>query len=518
VTQIARYKDITNNSTISGYNIVISAKTGEVDLSVNRETMQYTSMTIDYIEKALEEIRSEMVDMVNDFVSGSSSYFEACIKAWSVMNDRVVHTKDGKELNDISRMAMAWLKRYTPADVMKMFDYNGKAVVIQSPNMSHMRFQVGYFSDNGNIAYRDVDFSLLFFYTRDVYMLDTKTKSIERTSHIINTSKSQHREIILVSNKVFKPHKGISQDANDTAAAKFAERLKEDIAEFENFEIQTKQYSSVPLTSKSRGKATKDEVITVSVREFKITRYGSKKDWLTPKKLTVRRQSGPVDKDGNDIQHEVMFIETADIVKCDEVSGEKMRVAALIMEYYKMKMYVVPKRLSHHFKDCLDIDTAISSFDVAIVQKIVNANAIIDMNRRVQEFGLTSIHISNQKLVVDIKALFRKAMLYGRLKLMKSLRENELIGVVATYYKLKSTTDLSLIESYMKNFGDMYPLLKDYSSFRHSPNKDAINQYIKLMDMENARIEREKKRKEKLRQASTVPANELADAKVQTKI
>ena len=495
LAQLPRYKECSDGST-SGYKLIIKANTGDVDLSVNRETLNYTQTTITYIDEVFEELREAMSDDVSGYVTGSNNYFEACAKAYSVLKERSLVLRDAKgaSLGEKAKNSMSWLREYTPDDVVKMFDFTGKPVTMNYSTMQHMRFQLAYLSDNGNPAYKDISFGLLFFYQREIYAFDTRTKSVERTNSILRAMDSR-KEFILVSDKQYVPVKGMNQQAIDDATAEFAKGLAADKAEFDNFQIPVKSYSAVPITSKSKSKAQRNEIINVPVREFRPTSSMSNKSSIVINSVRVRRGDGPVDDKGDSASHEIIYIVSSDISKLDEFDHASKQIAAYMIACYRMSVIIVPKRLAHHFKDCLDLETAKAGIDVALLQKIVNAGETVKQSTEIVNFGLMNINFNNDKMRNRIVWITRASKLYQKTRLMRELNKFDVIGEIATMMKVLPNVKLDDVSVYLENFYKAYPLLGSYSlkyDVGDAGKRKAIEQYIRLVDAEKRRNMRNK--------------------------
>ena len=483
MNQIAMFKGLGHASSIHGTHIVLMVNTGDVDLSVNRESLHYTENTIALLTELFELIAYEMSILINDFVTCSKSYFEACVRAFSVLNGRHVKDVNGNSLSGHAQVAMSWLKNYKRDDIIKLFDYNGKSVNIHNVAMNHMRFQVGYHNDNGNVGYRDVNFNLTFFYDRPIYILDTKTKSIARTEHVIKSNPSH--EIILMSYREYVPSKGLSAEGIAENHKKFAEALAEEKKTFESYEIPTQTYSNIPLPVRAKSERGKlSDIISIPVRRITWSSRWNSKDNADPITLSVRRLSGPVANDGTTNKFgDYVYIACSDMKAMPELNADVISQAMFLSEYYGKTTVFVPNRFVHHFSKCEDLATASAKITVDILQKVRNALEIIYVHKKVYEFGMYDIVVNDVKMQAELKRIKRAAILYNQRRFIRKMLDNSSrLDVLFDNYKIKPNADLSVIDDFLKNFYVRYPLLKMLGNLQFVNGKNHVNNYICLVD------------------------------------
>lgn len=491
--QVDKYKDIGNNRIDSNITIIVTANTGQVDLSVNRETVNYTQVTIKYIEDFLDAMKPEMLAKVEQFVSTSKSYYEACIKAWAIVNDK------GYEVNtNLDRwgtFAMKWLKRYCPNDIVKLFAYNGKEVNISPVSFKTKEFTVGYYSDNNNVAYKKVDFGLMFFYKRPLYLFDTKTKSVYRSEKILDSIPSgKVKEFILVKDRTIERPKNMNDKDWAQVEGNFLKDKAACDAAFDNMEIPITPYSSLALPSRAGVKTNKADIITVPSRQVSKTSTSSNmKNRLMQANVRVKRLSGPIDDDDMSLAHKTLYIVTQDMSKITELSDSSIKIALFIMFYYDMQMYVIPKRMECHFKDCLDLETAVAGLDMKVVQKMIDADNAVDTWRKVDEFGIMNIEFGNLKLKQMITELKTKTNRYLRMTSLNDMRKHDVLSTMSQKFDIKvdkKKPGIGEILVYLDTFHKNYPLLKDVD-FRYINStrvvKGEIERYIRLINEDNAK-------------------------------
>lgn len=488
INQIAAYKEFSNNHSVNGQQFVLIADTGEVDLSVNRETLQYTTSTIEFLEGIIKDVHSTMILMVEDYVKTAGSYLEACVKAYCVINNKTNITgADGKNLTGMALTAMAWLKRFAPNDVIKLFKYKGKDVNITPRGMNNMKFLLCYMNDNGNVAYRAVNFSITYFYKRRIFMLDTKTKSVERSTRMLKEVGSVGEFILIVDSKPVW-QKGLSDARIAELETQWKMDLQLDREEFESFEIPVMPYSSIPIVQKQRSAAGQAQpIISVSVRDFKMLRRGSAKEMLIAGSMRVRRGFGPVDADGNDITHKYAYLETADLNKVEELTMLKSRMAHFLSEYYGIRLVVVPKRLTGHFKECIDLDSAVQAIETGTLQKIANALEIVSIAKSVSDFGLDRLKLNDKEVLDEMKRLMRHAMRYHKSRMLSTMKDYDTLQTLLDHYKVTHKVGYESVVSYMDDFYKKYPLLSEVSSIKYKSNLKNVNDYIRLVDEDSAR-------------------------------
>lgn len=76
-----------------GYNTMVTVmtfKNGELDISINRETLQYTKKTTNSLNKRFKAIQKDFQEFLKDYIKTSEHYLEACYKMYTMdrTNDR----------------------------------------------------------------------------------------------------------------------------------------------------------------------------------------------------------------------------------------------------------------------------------------------------------------------------------------------------------------------------------------------------------------------------------------------
>jgi hypothetical protein len=507
ISQCDNYKGCSSVSTVEGMQIIVHASTGEVDLSVNRETIQYTPMTIGVISPVIDELAKHFSSMAESYICDAPSYFEACLRLHCIVNRKPFpyDTAASALSNTYGPMATEWMRLYMPKSMQSMFEYGGKRVMSEFPRMRGIRFQLAYYNDNGNVAYRDISFSIRQFFVRPIYELDVATRSMDRTSRILNEAKSAGKagEFILVSKKKFNPPRGNDPAELADALAAFNSNCENSMKEWQDLEAPVIKYSSVPATDRSKSAAgarnAPAPVTVMSVRMVKLPNvWGDIKKSIATVDVSVRRGSGPVDGNGQDIQHKVLYIVSSDIVSVPELTREKINIAWFIMQYYGMPMYIVPKRLANHFADCLDIDTAIDGLDKSIVKKTQRAMHILELYSNVVDSGLDRIAIGDPVVSGQVKTLSRMSKLLRRTAIVKSLKAEDVLSYVTDRYAVKKQPDeFPQLRAFMAGIHAKYPLLKSIGNLKYAHNIEDINEYVRLIDAERERKKREARRASK---------------------
>lgn len=468
-----------------GVTLVLRMETGEIDLSVNRETIQYTQKTLDAISVVMDLAAKKMASYLTYYVDNSSNYFEACTKAWSIFFDNDVRVPAGVSNTDafIVKTAVAWIRQYLPTGSIKEFKYKGREIVTSNPKLKHLYFRAGYITDGGNVMYREMTFSFKAFSRRGIYLLDTKTKSAHRTKVAIQGITSN--EIVLICKREFKPNEALSDVLNAANEIIFNDEMAEDIKTLEDMEIPYKLYSSIPLpktvSSSARYSYASDKKsakVMVSVRQLVLDcDIDDRRKLFVSKNIEVLRKSGP-----EDAQHKTLYLVVSDMSYMPEFNSTAEAFAKFISAYYGMQMFVVSKRASVHFADCLDLDTAISAFDTAALAKVAKASAVIDTFDRAKRFGMYDGVTFSDDIMEELRLLKRAAKLYGKINIFgltdKFLKHK--LPILLERYSMTVTAYSGKVSEFMDKFEERYPMLS--GNLRYIGNTANVTFYIKLMD------------------------------------
>ena len=481
ITKLDQYSD-KNYTNFNNSIIAVCINTGDVDLSVNRETLNYTELTLSVMSEVMEEIHAYACSVINTMAADCASYFEACALAASIINSRYSNFK----MNDMAVNAISWLNMFAERNAIeKMLNYQGRVLKTESVNLSHLNFVVAYINDNDNVAYRKIDFNLLFFYKRDVFVLDTPMKSMERTRIIINEP-CRERKFILVSDGVYKPKHRISMNAQDlaTGEAKFKEGVAKDRASFDLYEIPMRKYSDVSLAPKVKTVTGKREIIEVSVREYNPNNGRKFSDYFIKDEVRILRGSGPIDDDDQDMSHRILYIVAQDMSKIDTIKGDDLVIARYMKYAYGLTVCIVPKRLAHHFKNCLDIETATNTIDTKRLQRLVNADSIVNLSAQIESFGILSINFDDAALKKQMLEVKENARRYKKLRSLDKLNNFGTLDTVAVKHGIvPNQKSLDGIRKYLNDFKKIYPLTSNVSlSYCDNSTRKHIEQYIMLIN------------------------------------
>jgi len=480
--QIPEY-DGKNNYQLSSTTVVMRMETGEVDLSVNRETLQYTQKTIDAVSAIMKLVVTKMTSYLTEYVDDSTCYFEACTKAWSIFFDRDLIVPPNVSENDaeIAKTAMAWVRQYMSSGSIKELKYKGRDIVTSNPRLNHMYFRAGYVTSGGNVGYREMHFSFKGFSRRNVYLLDTKSKSAYRTKEAIQGT--PNGEMVLICKREFMPDDKLSDVLNAANEIIFNDEVAADIKTLDDIEIPYKLYSSIPMpkrpstaTGMPRGKAS--ATLQMSVKELKPdVNGGDCRKMFASKEIEVARKSGPVDE-----QHKTLYLVVSDMYSMPEFDRRTEAFAKFISLYYGMRMFVVSKRSAAHFADCLDVETAISALDSSVFQKIAKALAVMNTYDRAKQFGMYGGISLNADVMSDLAFLKRAYLLYKKTKLFA--RNGDFIDyrlpILLEHYKIGMTPYTGAASVFIDEFDSKYPLLS--GDLRYVNRPADVELYIRLID------------------------------------
>lgn len=513
--QVDGYSSTSGRSEFTGMRIVAHVNTGTVDLAVNRETLQYTDATKTIVRTIIDELADVFIGKAQEIVSSASSYFEACVVAHCLIGGKELALITGSSQYKIARASREWLQVYASAKLSDSFTYDNKPVKPSNDTIGRgVRFQLVYLTDSGNVGYKDVGFNLRMFYSRPVYVLDTPTKSIARSTSILaGIDRSKYAmEFLLVSEVNFQAHKNWDAATVKHESERFEKSKAAAIAAWKSYCVPTIQYSSVPLPAKGKpqkgARAKADEYVNLSVKYVKrFGMYSTIGRIIDGCNVRVKRGSGPVDTDNSGLQHLSMYLVTSSVTSVPELSTTYRCVALIMHAYYGMKFYIVPKRYAAHFRDCLDIETAAANIDSAILDKIYRAAEIIRLAKEIHESGIDRLDMSNKDISDQIRYVVRAAGMFKKRRPIFTIMESDIDFETAFKY-VKHTPaynvnkEFAALTEFQENIYEIYPLLRHIGNMRYTSNIEAIRQYVRLMDEENERKRKEARRAEKAAKAA----------------
>ena len=494
ITQCETYKNAGQHSNIKNKVIVIHAATGEVDLAVNRESLNYTQTTLDFIQKIMLELTAEFGSKIEFLISGSKNYFEACVRAYAILEnklDRLPRLDSTFKLDASTEFYIQWLRIYAKTDMhtSSIMQYGGKQLVVKPDSMPHLRFQMAYFNDNGNLAYKNDEFGMFKMYNSDIYVLDTKTKNAERTGHILDT-KDRNKTVIFVNPVAYVPKLGLGPAALLAHEKEHLEKVAKSHAAFDALEIPTVLYSSVQYVSSKPVKVTDKEVANIKVKEYKSNNlYFDKSEWDSYT-MRVKRRSGPINDDNTLELKKYVYVSVTSMITTDEFTTLKRKYAKYLMSTMGIRVILVSHRFAHHFADCVPLDDLIAKFNVSKLQKIVNAIHVIEFAKSINDFGILNIDFNNKVMENNMRSIIKHAKKYSSLKMIKRLGEDDyVIGTLKDKHGVKETVSLaySSVQSYMRDWYVTYPLLKNNNIRNTSTRRSDIEQYIRMIDEYNAK-------------------------------
>lgn len=483
--QIPGYEGM-SSSMLSDLTVVMRMDTSEIDLSVNRETIQYTQKTLNAVSTVMELTAKKMVSYLTSYVDESASYFEACTKAWSIFFDNEMRCPPTVPESDAAaaKTAVAWIKQYLPKGSIGQFKYKGRDVVTTNPTFKHLYFRIGYVSDGGNAMYRGTAFSFKSFSRRSIYLLDTKTKSAHRTKMAVLDMPAN--EVVLICKHEFKPNESLGPVQNAANEIIFNDEVAADIKALDDMEMPYKLYSSIPLPKSSRapvgtGQPRRKITATVNLKvrelDLKVTSSDPRK-MLIPKELVVDRKSGPAGE-----QHKTLYLVVSDMHSMPEFDRVTETFAKFIAMYYGMRVFVVSKRYAMHFADCLDVQTAISTINKPMLEKVARAMSIINAYKNAENFGMYNGVTLKDAVMLDIEFLRTAGERYKNTNLFSYMSENFIsyrLPMLFDRYQVTVPSYEGDASEFMKEFKQRYPLLP--GNLRYVSQRDAVELYIKLMD------------------------------------
>jgi len=181
---------------------VMIFKNGELDISINRENLQYTKRTTNALNKRFKIISKTFLKHFENYIKDSKNYLEACFKMYSV----------GRSNNDDENHTIySWINFYKVSGALNI-SYKNK-VITDRINIERLRFTKYILSGDKVHLERIYGSHLSELYHNDLYLLpEGKSTSTAVNLQILKDSKISKSFIILGLRKY--PKRKPAEDAS----------------------------------------------------------------------------------------------------------------------------------------------------------------------------------------------------------------------------------------------------------------------------------------------------------------
>ena len=463
--------------------IVISLRTGQVDVSVNRESLNYTTATVNTINEAVAETCEILAGMIQSYIDGSASPIEALVKYNAIYSGRDIVMNNGTRIPPVNGIIARWLKSYH-AGALEGIKYGGMVLKSHVCNFRFLKFTVCYLSDRGNVAYHKIDFSASFFYHRDVYVLDTKTKNVMRSETAIKSSFGKvSKEFILVAPAGYVPDPAdpsYTQQYHDDAVAA-------ELVSLTLLGLEMPNYSSIAFERVKAERDSRAEIISIPVKVFSHSRYSSVKNMFLEHNQLVSRKVGLIKSVGTDALQNVAYLAVSNMRLMEETDILDPLVLKFVSEYMGLRVIAVHNRYVRHMRNCVSLSSVIASIDVELVKKLKIASSEICALDVVKQLGIKNIDVTDAAVMSDIAVLERRVQLYKKFSRAKEMMSSGVTACLADKLGVPSNyvSELSArVSEYAEGLTERYPMLKMYYNFKNISfaERDAINEYMRLID------------------------------------
>ena len=449
--------------------VVLKYPNGILNISSNRETLQYDKPTIETVKLQVKQVVEDVVKTLNDKFAAFTDLFQA------LYFYRCLHGRYGTTPSDANDRSLYNYVNNNGSLAQKLpFIFDKKDLA----KINNEEFKYLYFSYYGKgekserIQYEDARFlkTPIYYATK----LDRKK---------IDTLLEDGNPFIILTLR--KPRLSKYDIRHDTAAniaakqARLEDFQKKELERFQDFKMN-KNLDDVQQTVKPRAKIVRQTIVAVPVRASRgnchqanpLSGWGS--------------QDLKYDKTSNkfifDKHNQIIYILVKNLASPEQEDLQ----AAIVGQYasFFLDIPVVAVNVKHaaRFKEQLTVEAALKKCDPVKLQSIFDFIKAKDLD------VVETIELWSKKLKFDdaTTKVFTDILKAAKIDASKLpyIQNNTLTAAALKTYKLDQSTTL---DAAIKSFSDIekkFPLLEPLSNSIWSGNKEtiqAINDYIEKM-------------------------------------
>lgn len=442
-------RNMINTQNIHDYDknviVLLGFKTGELNISANRESVTYDKKTIKKINEVYTDLKEHMLQKINDVISGQKDYFHACLMSNDIMKN------NGKESGIPYFRNVVGLERKDLVYKEKKIDCNIHSRALRISLIGEDKRK----AKSAHVINQD-------FLDYPIYLLD-QPKTLISQNRTIKDNNEYHILIELVDTNILK-----FSDMTFTEKRQCARRVRETkmwIDKLYEWGVPIKLYSKVERTKIKRDmsgvKRVKKNHVTVKTRIIReLQRSNGRKAELKIDPLYIYK--------GNDILDEskccYMSVHSINKDYWTQEETTKFNVCKDI------NVIIISNRFEKHLKDRIQhIDEYVEEKKEEMYQKAVNASVVNDISSDCEE--LYELSFSNPEI-------------NNAFKYVEEVRKDRFdcySSEVLDNYK----PDKKILDAVKTINGilEKYPMLKTYDSYSYRCKKTEWNDYIAMVDL-----------------------------------
>ena len=476
---------------------------GEMDIAVNRESLQYTEDAIktirDFVERYGEIMKADLIKYINE----ASSYFHACCRGLVVINTEAVYLQRFNEtitmLGDMHE-AIQWQNAAYPNSMSyKTLLYNGRPLR-RDYAWKQLKISRVCLSDNGNVSYsKPIDIQIKHFATKlPVYMMDLVSRSRARTMVMLES----HGPFWLIA-----PRAAVTVRSQFVSDAEYADSMAArdieigaDIASLLDLQPPVRSYSAfvMPKTVPTADKIDKSKISEVCAMRFVpknmsiVYSFDKRRLQCAPKLGIVERNS---DGSYESVSHKYIAIQVTKLVSWRvPLTDDIVKAAMFCSMNPEFTLVLHLERNKKRFAECLSPADVAGEIDLSAVKNCMNYNYIEEILDVADNENLDSLRVD--KINAAIKTLKRyKRLLWNKYRTMRGMlayMKTDEAQTILKGYAVSVDDKLLRVAASLSDAMKRYPLLQ-YMSVRYADsNKQAmIKDYIEAMDLMLAEKEKQ---------------------------
>ena len=424
--------------------VLLSFETGELNISANRESVQYDKETIEKIKNRLDDFHNHIKNKTFELVNNQDNYFKACL----LVND--LFNKKSKEhgvpfFKDILKLSK------------KDFAFNEKQI---DTNINTRMVKISLIdgdkrkSKSAHVINDD-------YKNYPIYLLDQPKRKIGQ-NRTIEAESDKHILIECVCNSVFNFSNMSYREKRYNSTN--VRRTLNTIKRFKEWGMPIKNYSEVEKTKIKRSSETKPKkaYVTLKVRIFDKNSVDDYKTEIRIDPLYIYRGQTLIN------ESECCYFSSDTINKeyWDAKQYFKINVAKPIT------VILVSKRFEKHLKGRIKhLDVYVEENKKNVVQKAIDAEYIKENTEYTSYYYFNFVF--NDKILADA------------IKWVSDINKNKFKNDIPDY--IKKEYPVSQMAKYCVNhinsITTKYPLLKEYKRYNSDVTDKEWNDYIAMVDL-----------------------------------
>jgi len=459
-------------------------KNGELDISINRENLQYTSETIKIINTFIEKTKVKLKKNVTTFMNKSKDYVTACYNFEICKNE----DKDKKYSVEQHNMNGIFLWLRSQNEKLTDFKFKNKHEI-----KSEFRFGSAYknskiYSTESFGDYDTVSFKASDLYLGFVYYTESFVKNKNKSLAIIDLLKNNDQKYFhLICNKKFRfskqdYHNEKKQeeiyDTNKELEDTYVNLMKSYLKDYKavkalKTKVEKKEYINIPIKT-----ITESTTYTYGYRRSSNTRSFNLLYYKDKKCFRINNTEKPIKSSS------YFFYEVENLSAERKFEWDILRTIQKYCNIHKKRLFIVNKRYTKYFPKSSNANIKFDKKNVKKSKYIKEVFNIIDIIYTKKEVENTGYHklIFNNIYRLKFDKLYKA---YNDIdKKIKEQLENNLETVRRVLSEsFESSKENKNILIVIKNIEKKYPILTHFSSYRiGKDNIKDLNTYINLVD------------------------------------